>query len=234
VLWDIDMTLVDYSGIGRQWYASALHNVFGATLDELPPFAGQTERWYTVEVLGSHGVDVTEENVQQMFAELIRLADEAGPDMSTLGRALPGAVEVLAAIATRTGVVQSLVTGNLPELAGYKLAPFGLDTHVDLEVGGYGSLSLDRHDLVSEAMTLAAAKYGREFAPSSVVVLGDAPGDMRAAVHHGAVAVGVATGRHSSAELRDNGAHAVLPGLADTSAVLEVLLSQERNVTLPP
>jgi phosphoglycolate phosphatase len=225
VLWDIDMTLVDYSGIGRAWYARALESAFGVTLNDLPPFAGQTERWYTVSVLNSHGVDAGEENVMRMFAELIRLADEARPDMTTLGRALPGAPEVLAAIAGRTGVVQSLVTGNLPELAGYKLAPFGLDAHVDLEVGGYGSLSLDRHDLVSEAMTLAAAKYGRQFEPSSVVVLGDAPGDMRAAVHHGAVAVGVATGKHSADELRENGAHVVLPGLGDTDAVLEVLLS---------
>ena len=153
------MTLVDYSGIGRAWYARALRNAFGVTLEDLPPFAGQTERWYTVEVLTSHGVGAAEENVQQMFAELIRLADEARPDMSTLGRALPGATEVLAAIAGQDGVVQSLVTGNLPELAGCKLAPFGMDAHVDLEVGGYGSLSLDRGDLVSEAMTLAAAKY---------------------------------------------------------------------------
>lgn len=225
VLWDIDMTLVDYSGIGRKWYAEALRTAFGVTLEELPPFAGQTERWYTVEVLGSHGVEVAEENVQLMFAELIRLADEARPDMSTLGRALPGAPEVLAAISARDGVVQSLVTGNLPELAGCKLAPFGMDAHVDLEVGGYGSLSLDRSDLVSEAMTLAAAKYGRAFAPESVVVLGDAPGDMAAAVRHGAVAVGVTTGKHTADELHANGAQVVLPGLADTATVLEVLLS---------
>lgn len=224
VLWDIDMTLVDYSGIGRRWYTEALHRAFGVTLEDLPPFAGQTERWYTVEVLTSHGVGAAEENVMRMFAELIKLADEARPDMSTLGRALPGAVEVLTAISARTGVVQSLVTGNLPELAGYKLAPFGLDTHVDLEVGGYGSLSLDRGDLVSEAMTLAAAKYGRSFAPETVVVLGDAPGDMRAAVRHGAIAVGVATGKHSAEELRADGAHVVLPGLEDTATVVEVLL----------
>ena len=225
VLWDIDMTLVDFSGIGRKWYAEALHNAFGVTLAELPPLAGQTERWYTVEVLTSHGVDAAEEHVQRMFAELIRLAEEAGPSMSMLGRALPGAAEVLAAIGAHDGVVQSLVTGNLIELAGCKLAPFGMDLHVDLEIGGYGALSLDRSDLVSEAMTRAAAKYGRAFAPESVVVLGDAPGDMRAAVRHGAVAVGVATGKASADELHLNGAHVVLPGLADTTAVLEVLLS---------
>ena len=224
MLWDIDLTLVDYSGIGRRWYTEALRNVFGVTLEDMPTMSGQTERWYALEVLTSHGVAGDEDSVQQMFAELIRLADEARPNLSTLGRALPGAAEVLATLSARTDVVQSLVTGNLLELAGAKLAPFGLDRHVDLEVGGYGSISADRHDLVSEAMTLAAAKYAREFEPSSVVVLGDAPGDMRAALHHGAMAVGVATGRHSAAELRAGGAHEVLAGLGDTGRVLEVLL----------
>ena len=225
VLWDIDLTLVDYTGVGRRWYARALDDLFGVTMRQLPMFAGQTERWYAREVLLGHELGDTEENVQRLFAELIRLAKEASPDMATLGRALPGAPEVLAEIAGRAGVVQSLVTGNLIELAGYKLAPFGMDRHVDLEIGGYGSLSLDRHDLVSEAMALAAAKYERTFDPDSVVVLGDAPGDMVAAVHHGAKAVGVSTGRYSARELTEAGAHVVLPGLADTGAVLEVLLS---------
>src|SRR5262249_9601987 len=141
---------------------------------------GRTERSLTVELLTTHGVAGDEESVQAMFTELVRLADEARPDLSTMGRALPGAAEVLAAIDGRSGVVQSLVTGNLPELAGYKLEPFGLDRYLDLEVGGYGSTSADRHDLVSDAMGLAARKYGHEFSPSSVVVIGDSPLDMAA------------------------------------------------------
>jgi phosphoglycolate phosphatase-like HAD superfamily hydrolase len=225
VLWDIDMTLVDYSGIGRRWYAEALHNAFGVTLSHLPEFPGRTERSLTTEILTMHGIADDEASIQLMFGELIRLAERARTDMPTLGRALPGAAEVLAALGARTSVVQSLVTGNLVELAGYKLAPFGLDQHLDLEVGGYGSLSADRQDLVGEAMTRASAKYGTDFAPESVVVLGDATGDIRAARHHGAVAVGVATGQHSAEDLRAAGAHAVLPGLADTETVLELLLS---------
>jgi phosphoglycolate phosphatase-like HAD superfamily hydrolase len=138
---------------------------------------------------------------------------------------LPGAAEVLAALGGRPDVVQSLVTGNLPELAGYKLAPFGLDRHIDLEIGGYGSISADRHDLVSGAMALAAAKHGREFPACSVVVIGDSPLDMAAGAYHGTATVGVATGRHSAEELRASGAHAVLPSLADTDAAVTALLS---------
>ena len=224
VLWDIDLTLVDYSGIGRQWYSEALSNVFGVELRRLPEFPGRTERSLTAELLTTHGMSDDEESVQQIFAELVRLANEARPNLSTLGRALPGAAEVLAAIGGQADVVQSLVTGNLPELAGYKLEPFGLDRHVDLEVGGYGSISADREDLVSDAMALAASKYGRDFPAPSVVVVGDSPLDMKAGLHHGVTTVGVATGRHSQEQLREAGAHAVLPSLADTPAVLELLL----------
>jgi phosphoglycolate phosphatase len=225
VLWDVDLTLVDYRGIGRRWYRDALESVLGVPMRRLPEFPGRTERWLATEILTAHGGADDEESVQRMFAELIRLARAARPDLPSLGRALPGAAEALAALSGRADVVQSLQTGNLPELAGYKLAPFGLDRHVDLEVGGYGSKSPDRHDLVSEAMALAAAKYGREFAPPSVVVVGDSPHDVAAGLHHGTVTVGVATGKHTAEELRASGAHTVLPDLADTGAVLAALLS---------
>jgi phosphoglycolate phosphatase len=224
VLWDIDLTLVDYSGLGRKWYAQSVANVLGMRLRHLPTFPGRTERAITVELLTAHGVEHTEEQVQRMFAELVAVATKERADLPSMGRALPGAAEAVTALAERADVVQSLVTGNLPALAGYKLEPFGLDKHIDLEVGGYGSLSEHRHDLVSAAMELAAAKYGCEFSPSSVVVIGDTPHDVQAALHHGAVGVGVATGRHSARELEDSGAHAVLPDLADTPAVLRALL----------
>jgi phosphoglycolate phosphatase len=225
VLWDIDLTLVDYSGIGRRWYAEALNNLLGVEMTHTPDFSGRTERSLTTELLTAHGATCAEEDVQRMFAELTRIAAAARPDLATLGRALPGTVEVLTELSGRADVRQSLVTGNLPEVAGYKLEPFGLDRHVDLEIGGYGSISVDRHDLVSMAMTQAADKYGRAFSPSSVVVVGDSPLDMRAGRHHDTVTVGVASGRHDAEALRAAGATTVLPDLADTPAVLAALLS---------
>ncbi|HEU5475005.1 MAG TPA: haloacid dehalogenase-like hydrolase [Actinophytocola sp.] len=225
VLWDIDQTLVDYSGVGRRWYAEAISNVLGIDLLHMPEFAGRTERALAAELLALHGARSEEEDVQRVFAELVRLARADRPDLATLGRALPGAAEALAELAGRGGVLQSLVTGNLPELAGLKLEPFGLDRYVDLEVGGYGAISLERHHLVAEAMTQAAAKYGRRYPPDSVVVVGDTPLDMLAGRHHGTVTVGVTTGRYDADALHAAGATVVLPGLADTSAVLAAVLS---------
>jgi phosphoglycolate phosphatase len=224
VLWDIDLTLVDYTGLGRSWYQQVLHNLYGVSMRHLPEWSGRTERSLTIELLTAHGVEHREETVRQVFAELVRIAGDAQPAMATLGRALPGAAEALATIRARSDVVQSLVTGNLVELAGYKLSPFGLDRHVDLDVGGYGSISADRHDLVSDAIRLASAKYGTPFAGPDVVVIGDSPLDMAAGRHHGCLTVGMTTGRHTAEQLGAAGARHVLPDLSDTDRVLETLL----------
>jgi phosphoglycolate phosphatase-like HAD superfamily hydrolase len=224
VLWDIDLTLVDYSGIGRTWYAQALANVVGTELAHLPAFPGRTERSLAKELLKAHGAPHDDGQVEQIFAELEAICHATRESLPTLGRALAGAAEILAALNGRDGVVQSLVTGNLPTLADYKLAAFDLDRHVDLEIGGYGSLSEHRHDLVEAAMAQASAKHGVTFSAASVVVIGDTPADVAAGRHHGTVTVGVATGRHSAGELAESGADVVLPDLADTPAVLAALL----------
>jgi phosphoglycolate phosphatase len=224
VLWDIDLTLVDYTGLGRKWYGEVLATVVGKELAHLPTFPGRTERSLAKELLKAHGERHDDEDVARVFAALEAVALAQRPSLPSLGRALTGAAEILDALAGRDDVVQSLVTGNLPSLADIKLAAFDLDRHVDFEIGGYGSLSEHRHDLVEAAMAQASAKHGVAFAPSSVVVIGDTPMDVAAGRHHGTVTVGVATGRHSVDQLAESGADVVLPDLADTAAVLAALL----------
>jgi phosphoglycolate phosphatase-like HAD superfamily hydrolase len=223
VLWDIDLTLVDYSGIGRQWYGEALTSAAGVPLKHLPEFPGRTERSLAREFLQAHDVPHSEEHVARFFASLTEIATRARPSLPSLGRALAGSTEILTALATSPNVVQSLVTGNLAPVAGYKLAAFDLDRHLDLTIGGYGSLSEHRHDLVAATIASARAKHAVDF--RSVVVIGDTPHDVAAGLHHGATTVGVATGRHTEAQLRESGAHIVLKDLSDTPVVLEALLA---------
>src|SRR5262249_24520362 len=144
VLWDIDLTLVDYSGIGRRWYTEALAAAVGKELAHMPVFAGRTERSLARELLREHGEQHDEADVDRLLAALETVGEAARPTMREMGRALDGAAEILAALSGHDGVVQSLVTGNLPKLADVKLAPFELDRHVDLTIGGYGSLSEHR------------------------------------------------------------------------------------------
>jgi phosphoglycolate phosphatase-like HAD superfamily hydrolase len=78
--------------------------------------------------------------------------------------------------------------------------------------------------LVADALTSATRRHGVEFPAGSVAVVGDTPHDVRAALAHGARAVGVATGAHPAEELLAAGAHAVLPDLADTERALAAIL----------
>lgn len=220
VLWDIDLTLIDARGLGHTWYRTALQAVTGLELVHVPSFPGRTERAITLELLALHDLKATDEMVDRLHEELVAVATREAHLLPTHGHALPGAAAVLAALA-RERVVQSLVTGNLVEIARFKLAAFGLDTHLDFEIGGYGTVSEHRPELVLEAVRLANAKHGKDF---SAVVIGDTPHDVDAALHHGALAIGVATGRSSVEELEDAGAHVVLEDLSDTEAVLSAIL----------
>ena len=222
VLWDIDHTLVDYAGIGVGWYRDALTAATGAEFRTPPDFGGRTERAITTDVLTLHGIEPAEETIQRLWQELIAAVERDRDALPRGGRALDGAAAALADFAGQDGVVQSLVTGNLPEISRHKLAAFGLDEHLDLEVGGYGSLSVHRPDLVPHAVKAASAKHGTEF--DAVVIVGDTPNDVEAALDHGAVAVAVATGRYSAEQLADAGAHTVLPDLADLAVVRAAVL----------
>lgn len=222
MLWDIDLTLVDYSGIGRRWYADALATVTGLPLRTLPSFPGRTERSLAREFLSAHGLESSDERVEHFFAALTALAEQDRLALPRLGRPLAGAQEILAELAGRDGVVQSLVTGNLPVLATYKLEAFDLHHHIDFEIAGYGSLSEHRHDLVEAAITQASTKHGPF---DGVVVVGDTPHDVAAGLHHGTTTVAVATGRFTAAELARSGAHVILQDLSDTPAVARALLS---------
>lgn len=216
--------LVSTRGAGARWYGRALPELTGRRLVHFPDGAGRTELAITLDVLRLHGIDDRDGLVPRLFDVLARVARTEQDELERTGTALPGARAALAALDGRSGVVQSVVTGNTRALAEVKLGAFHLDSALDFGIGGYGSESVHRHDLVGTAMSLAAAKHGHDFPPESVVVIGDTPHDVRGALHHGAIAVGVATGHSTEAELRAAGAHRTLPDLSDTDAVLRAVL----------
>ncbi|HSR23597.1 MAG TPA: HAD hydrolase-like protein, partial [Candidatus Eisenbacteria bacterium] len=136
------------------------------------------------------------------------------------GRALPGAAEALAALAAVPGTVQTVLTGNVPAVARTKLAAFGLDHHLDLDVGAYGPDDHVRAGLVPLAQRRAGARYGALFDVRSTVVIGDTAHDVTAAREGGARAIAVATGGTTAGELQAAGAEVVLPDLMDTAALV--------------
>jgi len=145
------------------------------------------------------------------------------------GRPMPGAAAALDALAAVPGVVQSLLTGNVRQVAEVKLAPLGLMSRLDLEVGAYGNEHEIRAELVRLARHRAAAAYDADFSGALTVLVGDTPLDIEAALATGARAVGVATGQFTLAELLAANPHAALEDLSGTPEVVAAVLGDARG-----
>jgi phosphoglycolate phosphatase-like HAD superfamily hydrolase len=233
VLWDIDYTLVNARGVGSELYTKVFTGLYGRPLPQPGSMAGRTDRAIAREVLALAGLDGHDgmDGLDQQLLVFQAALNDTAPAFAARARqvvtALPGASAALAGLATLAlgqGPVQSLLTGNIRPMAEIKLAAAGLTRHLDLEVGSYGDLHEIRAELVAPARAAAAAAYGQDFSGTATVLIGDTPLDVAAALATGARAVGVATGHFSVADLAAAGAHAVLPDLTGTAAVVSAIL----------
>jgi phosphoglycolate phosphatase-like HAD superfamily hydrolase len=225
VLWNIDLTLVDVVKVTRAAYAEAFATITGRPLVQLPQMAGRTEPEVFFDALALNGVSLrnpaeSERLLAPFGAELATSLAARRDLLTTEGQLLPGAAESLAAVAQLPDVVQSVLTGSSRPNAALKLRAFGLDRYVDLTVGGFaGSDAYPKGALLRVTRQRAEEKYHVTFAERATVYVADSPRDVEAARAGGARSLAVASGRASSAELRDAGADAVLPDLTDPAAL---------------
>ena len=225
VLWDIDGTLVHTAGHGRDAFGEAFTAVFGREADlEAVEMAGRTDHMIAMAVLEGGGVTDGASHLDRMFEELARALEARRERIASEGHPMPGARDALEAVAERPGVTQSLLTGNIEVNAALKLAAFGLDRLVDLEIGGYGSdPHRTRSDLVAMAREKAARLRNVRAEAAETVLIGDTPLDVEAAKAAGARAVAVASGPYSFMELRSTAADAVLEDLCYLPALVSAL-----------
>jgi phosphoglycolate phosphatase-like HAD superfamily hydrolase len=218
VMWDIDRTLLHGGGVAARAWRAAFTDVTGIAWRESPIFGGRTDLDICTEVFATHGVTTCtpERFFERYVAEVLALRHL----FTEQGAVLPGVRDVLARLSARADVVQTLVTGNVPEVAAAKVAAFGLADAFDAEIGGYGTDDSVRATLVRRCLERAEAKYGERFEP---VVVGDTTYDVAAALANDALVVGVATGGTSMAALALAGAHAVLPDLSDVDAAVALI-----------
>lgn len=227
VLWDVDYTLVDASGVGRHLYRTAFAELYGRELPaaaEAASMAGRTDHAIAFDVLELSGVPDPQGEVAAFEAALARLAPGVYGLVAESAKALPGAHAALFALAAVPGVVQSVLTGNVRQVAEAKLDPLGLTDHLDLDVGAYGNEHEVRAELVPLARSRAAAAYGSNFSGTATILVGDTPFDVVAALATGARAVAVATGPFPMSELEAAGACAVLADLTGTADLIAAVL----------
>jgi phosphoglycolate phosphatase-like HAD superfamily hydrolase len=187
---------------------------------------GLTEQEIFFDALGRNGVSLradgeSEQLLAPFAAQLAACLAARESQLTEQGVLLPGAAQALAALSRVSGVAQSVLTGSSRPTAELKLRAFGLDQHLDLAIGGFaGSEPYPKGALLRAIRLRAEEKYRVSFAEKLTLYIADSPRDVEAARIGGATSVAVASGRASSAELRDAGADLVLP---DLTAIAELI-----------
>lgn len=220
VFFDIDGTLLDTHGAGREAFARALRAVFGRdeALRQIS-FAGATDLDVFRQVTRLSGIEPTAEEEDAFFR---RLPQELEQTLAaTPATTYPGVRSLVEALARDPRVLLGLVTGNIEPCARLKLA--SADLHGHFLLGAFGREHADRDEIARRALQRARQRLlpGQRFCQR--VLIGDTPADVRAARAIGALAVAVATGKYSAGALKASGADHVLEDLSDTAAVLRLL-----------
>lgn len=223
VLWDVDHTLIENSGVSKATYARAFEILTGMPTKVNPDTDGRTDFEILRTLFEANGIMAPEEYCSLFGRALSDAMAENRAALRERGHALSGAKEVLAVLAGKSNVIQSALTGNIANNAREKLAAFGLDRYLDLDVGGYGSDHIVRAELVRVARGKVFEKYGIQFDRDSTVMIGDTVRDVQAALEGDAIIIGVATGKNTSLELLHAGAHAVMANLTDTEEVVKLI-----------
>ncbi|MBE1585080.1 HAD family hydrolase [Nonomuraea angiospora] len=223
VLWDIDHTLIDTRGVGRELSAQAFEQVTGVPMRTQAKIDGITESVIFRETAKLHGLKTNREGFERFASALTKAHLARATDLRERGHALPGAAAALDALGAMPGVLQTVLTGNVRMVAEIKLQVFGLDRHIRWDIGAYGEDDDIRAELVRIALGRAASALGEPAAPADAVLIGDTPADVEAALENGVPVVAVASGRSSVDDLRDAGAVRILPTLADTEAVVAMV-----------
>jgi phosphoglycolate phosphatase len=224
LLWDVDHTLIENSGVSKAVYARAFQLMTGSAAEAQPSTDGRTDYEIMRNLFAANGAKFTAKDAASYSSALVDAMGGLHSRLMRDGFVLPGVADALEAVGKIPSIVQSVLTGNIRSNAEAKLRLLGDHAHVlDLDVGGYGSDDVARPRLVGVAQRKASKKYGVVFGPSSTVLVGDTERDVAAALEGGAMIVGVATGVMSEEQLRQAGAHVVLPNLVDSSGFVEII-----------
>jgi phosphoglycolate phosphatase len=214
VLFDIDWTLLNFPSDRAVLRGVIETFTDDGALHSLDP-TGRSDGWVVARLAEAFGE--TPDQLLPRYAATYREHLGAVAAEEPI-EALPGVEALLARLADE-GAAVAIATGNMRSSAELKLRAAGLDRHFRPLRGGFGDHTDDRRAIVATALRACA-----EVEADRAVLVGDTDLDMSSAIANDLPAIGVATGRHSEADLRAAGAAATFASLEDTDAVLAAIL----------
>jgi phosphoglycolate phosphatase-like HAD superfamily hydrolase len=220
VIWDIDGTLIPAD---LRWLRRAIARTYALPeTDVVFPAArvhGFTDESIVVETAVVSGIspEAAEHGIARFHDELANVMSEGEEELARDQPAYPGAAESIAELAEH-GFVQTVLTGNMRYAAETKLRVAGLDSHLRLDLGAYGSDSRDRLELPAVVAGRYLDRFGSALPISQTVVVGDAPNDIYCARHAGFRVI-VVTHRMKRGELLEHSPDEILDALGPDSVV---------------
>ena len=226
ILFDVDGTLVDMSGVGRRAMERAFAEVFGVHgVDRLTgvAFAGRTDPVILDAVAGALGLeparlDSERERLIESFLDGLH-AELRRPDPRR--QLLPGVRPLLDQLDALDDVHLGLVTGNLEAGARAKLEPFDLNRF--FPAGGFASDDPDRRRIARIGWRKLCELTGIDFPPGDVTIVGDTEHDVDCARANGFRAVAVDSGWVRRSNLEEARPDVLLDDLGDLRQTLEAL-----------
>jgi phosphoglycolate phosphatase-like HAD superfamily hydrolase len=224
ILFDIDGTLLLSGRAGMRAMTRAFQQTFGigdAFAGE--SFGGRTDSYLVSKALTLAGLPDSDDNHHRFRdSYLPLLAEEIQQPGQGHKGLMPGARELLEALAAYDHLHLALLTGNYREAAEIKLQHFEIWNF--FEWGAFSDDHADRNALVPIAKSRAETYDIPVEAIDRVIVIGDTPHDIECARVAGATSIAVATGGYSMQQLKEAGADEVLKDLSDTGKVVALLL----------
>jgi phosphoglycolate phosphatase len=219
ILWDIDGTLVRVGDIGAVIFDVAIERRFGRPPSSRVVMSGKTDPQIVLEYLTAFDIPDAHTHLPAILDDIETELAAQAQAIGTQGTVLPGVAELLARFDADDDVVQTVLTGNIAANARVKLAAFGLDRWLHLDMGAYGSDHADRTELVPIARRKVEEAMGLTFTADEIWVVGDAPNDLACARAAGVRCLLVATGRPTYDELRALQPDALRRDLSDVDAI---------------
>ncbi|MGH7620725.1 MAG: HAD family hydrolase, partial [Gemmatimonadaceae bacterium] len=211
-------------GAGRRAMTEALTNVFGSAGPTDYHYDGKTDPQIVRDLMRATGhddatIDERLDPLMQRYLGGLERELAAG----THAHVFDGVRELLDALEARDDIILGLLTGNLRAGAEIKLRAAGISVE-RFRVSAFGSDHHSRPELPALAQRRAREELGLEIPGDRIFVIGDTPADIECGRAIGARAIAVATGRYTPEELARHQPYALFPSLADTPAVMRVIV----------
>jgi len=229
LLFDIDATLLLTGGAGMRAMARAARELFGDGFiwDGIEPSGGLDPLLFSEAVARSR-LELAGDAHSRFQARYVELLETGLHESRASIRLLPGVDRLLADLRLREDVRLGLLTGNYSRGAVLKLEAAGIDPH-QFSIGAFGEEGDSRAELAALALARFEAAHGAPIPPGRVIVIGDTPRDVEAALANRCLALGVATGKYSTRVLLDAGASAAVEDLSDPTPLFGLMEGSARR-----